>query len=962
MQHLAEAFRGRPPPDTQHLPSFGATSAVHATNDELDAAREAYDTIEAEIDSLKEDVFKLRHEADHSRTAPKTEQELATDKYLSTRSKRRAAQAGPTQDESAAARLLRLHETMKTVDLAPSEGKQRSSVPPSSLDFPALSQPAGCSATGGGQFQARKTSYADAATSGMMHAISTAFPSAHARPNDCKPSDSASVERLSAGSFMDRTTVSRPWTRSTDLTSELDVKDEEGSVIIRASTPNTPHFAETFSAAHSPKSPSSRIDARTPRFAQPTQSFARRAGETTRKDSAVISPKSPVESSPSKHIKSGEPVLSTAKRAARHHQERTSLPGDWTNGGGADPINTKLAPKPNGKIGEPHSPNVASTPSSAGGWHKVSGPHAKENIKKMKLKAKELPPSTSFPKQKRSYMAPTAAAAQRKLAKPGKNKTSLAHTNIVEVQSSVAKSRPRSGTGVSDASSVCFVLDRANGEVASSPRDTGKRSSKLPVVKNQTKAARTVPAPSTASQTISRVSSTASMHAQLPDVANTTTKRRTSHGNLLTPIVACLDAKGLLNKKTSNSVIEAYLQHVKGDAMACQTQAHLVPLPETPTRRSAASSEASSSQHGQATGKALPPHMRRSREPSTVSTVTESKAGHASLPPEATTTHSPVSVRQIEIVRRDSVMESSSPAAAPPVSVRTPSLRPEAAVFEPRRVMTETETALDALSFLDHVPHEQWFKLSHEMKETIKTMRLASSGHPWATVPRQHTTYGGVPMLHSGNTFLGNTNTATAFSPSDTTANRGVQAGQVLTPSLSPGKKSVRWMMKDLDGTETPLKFGRAPPPSGAPVYMPSTPILSPTSNDTTPMKTPFSARGWRIGSAHARSPYGWKGGDGKEIRFVGYGPHAERDPNTPVSFDYNRSTISLATASSNRWTSDGETWSQTNGVAPKSQRQWAEKLGYPKVPCGSVEITQATEEMPFGSQLAGYCYDCAAN
>lgn len=127
-------------------------------------------------------------------------------------------------------------------------------------------------------------------------------------------------------------------------------------------------------------------------------------------------------------------------------------------------------------------------------------------------------------------------------------------------------------------------------------------------------------------------------------------------------------------------------------------------------------------------------------------------------------------------------------------------------------------------------------------------------------------------------------------------------------------------------------------------------------------MKTPFSARGWRIGSAHARSPYGWKGGDGKEIRFVGYGPHAERDPNTPVSFDYNRSTISLATASSNRWTSDGETWSQTNGVAPKSQRQWAEKLGYPKVPCGSVEITQATEEMPFGSQLAGYCYDCAAN
>lgn len=62
----------------------------------------------------------------------------------------------------------------------------------------------------------------------------------------------------------------------------------------------------------------------------------------------------------------------------------------------------------------------------------------------------------------------------------------------------------------------------------------------------------------------------------------------------------------------------------------------------------------------------------------------------------------------------------------------------------------------------------------------------------------------------------------------------------------------------------------------------------------------------------------------------------------------------------SNGFCEDGENEAPLPFVAPRSQRQWAEKLGYAKVPCGNVEVTHAVEAMPFGSQLAGYCYDCA--
>jgi hypothetical protein len=185
---------------------------------------------------------------------------------------------------------------------------------------------------------------------------------------------------------------------------------------------------------------------------------------------------------------------------------------------------------------------------------------------------------------------------------------------------------------------------------------------------------------------------------------------------------------------------------------------------------------------------------------------------------------------------------------------------------------------------------------------------------------------------------------------------------QLLKPTIVPRKKTVQWMLQDCGGKETPVKFGRAPAPDNTSIFDPSTPTLSSSSDDTSPLKTPHSLRGgWHIGSTLSHSPYGWTGGDGKEIKFIGYGPHAERDPNSVVNFNFQGRTSSFGAATvSNGFHEDKENFS-ADYVAPRSQRQWAEKLGYHRVPCGNVEITHAVEQIPFGKQLANYCHDCMA-
>lgn len=1032
MQHLAESCRSSNVQnigtDGRRMTSFGSTVTNHNFQDGYEASRHAYDNIEAEIDQLKEDVMRLREEADQGQTTPKTEQELGSDKFLSTRSGPQQSVSTESALESAAARLQRQHEAGKSDNGAISQDHSTVQQPLSPLDFPALegSRPSskGVSPNTPGS-QQRKLSYADAITNGMIHANNHAFSAAMAKRADTKISDSTSEGPLSVASILSRTQTSS--TAATQDSCE-NREEEEYSVII------SPRSVETESSTNEPVVVSKGQHSVTngkpakqpPRFAQPTQSFSRRTGETLRVGSSPVSPKGSPGGSPTKSIKTKEPTLATDKRATQRQQKRKSLPGDWLGADGQQPdhivpdVATKAAKAAMATPEKMSSPDSAISPSSAEGWQVVEGRHAKENATMMRAKAKQLQGQSPEHQKTKSYMASTNAATQRTIATLGEEKakrdpqpqgkSGVSHPRTAH-ESQHTLALQRSSTLSSETSSVQFILDRAlltsDPSLEQFSNIAEGRSVKLHDSRIQAKAPAVAPSPMTAAPCntdqslssnlpkpathiehraqhqvsrggVSHTTDRASFES-LPEVANTTTKRRTSRGHLLKPIVACLDAKGLLNKTSANNaVVESYLKSMSAESSGNASKSTSERISESSNRVSEGSFDASQQIGSKGpVKKALAPHLRKAREASHASTSTE-----ATLCPEPGLLTSGTSqgrdISDVPTLPRETpagVLGSSLglPHGTPSVgqASRVSSLRATANEFKPTKCPTDELSHFDLQAALRYMPEDEWLRMSHAKREAVWNLRrIFNKGRPrTANAMLLQRSPPRAPLKSIGHLPVANTMAkANTYDPSIKTVNdngspNGVQAGQILKPRLIPGKKTVQWMLQDIDGKETPIKFGRAAPPNVTPIFEPSTPTVSSTSNDTTPLKTPHSLRGWQIGSAFSPVPYGWTGGDGKEIKFVGYGPHAERDPSSVVNFNFQGRTGSYSASVPNGFNEDKENRPSEAHVAPKSQRQWAEKFGYQKVPCGNVEISQAVEYcIPFGSQLAGYCHDCMAS
>ncbi|GAB7350813.1 hypothetical protein MBLNU459_g1349t1 [Dothideomycetes sp. NU459] len=150
-------------------------------------------------------------------------------------------------------------------------------------------------------------------------------------------------------------------------------------------------------------------------------------------------------------------------------------------------------------------------------------------------------------------------------------------------------------------------------------------------------------------------------------------------------------------------------------------------------------------------------------------------------------------------------------------------------------------------------------------------------------------------------------------------------------------------------GRIAPAKFGRSPLPTMA-------------GNEK-----PTRSKGWGIGSAAPGWWYGWRGGDGLEISFTGHGPDAERNSYAPVNFhNYDKQMDEQGTLppahkrrNANNSSDDG-----LCGVpaAPKKMREWAARAGYPRVPCGNFEITDAIEHVgnyDTRGFVDGWCHGC---
>ena len=1006
MQHIAESCRRL---ESHHVgidgprqTSYGSSIAKHGAHNSFDTARQAYDSIEAEIDQLKDNVLKLKREADKDRTEPKTEQELAIDKYLSTRSARRPPGLPEPVQESAAARLQRQHEALKSEDTVCILEKPLSPPTPSPLDFPALAQSkssATAASVTGSRGQIRRPSYAHAATIGM----STGKPR-----SDSKLSDSISNDMESRHSLASISTASRVQTGSTVLTQDSEeAKDDEHSVIVlseqRIST-SSARDEPTNAAKDKPSTPIGKTVRQSPRFAQPTKSFARRAGETLRKDSASVSPRSPAEGSPTKPTKAKEPDLATTKRASQ--QKRKSLPGEWLNPFAQS--RDEVSPIPGSKVDS--SPMGASSSAINRDSSSLIAGDAADGLQKtksaisLKLTKKDSQPQSPPRKKNSSYMAPTSATTQRTIATLGaeKMKRDSGQVTIPETQVEITQSTesislsPRSQTAASDNSSVQFILERPNGDAKPfENRDTSKHQQHGEVHKpTQTQNRSPLTAKSAVSvrpegiersklvkvpkdssfvkrqtkdQHSRNDSRSADVLTPLPEVSNTTTKRRTSHGHLLTPIVACLDAKGLLNKSSNkNAVVEAYLQKTASGTLSNAVHAARQKTPGRVGRRSEEDTTDAQIQQQNAPSKVLPPHLRRSRETSTASASTDVTIGQEQLRDMTLTGHSR-DVSSMAIPLQDFVAPPGMPVIGqsmkPLVKSSTiPTLRATAKEFIPTPPLMDDMALGDWSDALDWVPANLWATMSSDMKRKILALRELNKPHRWLspnTLPFQRQPPG-APFKHvSHRSWQGIAPQPSVTVPAvnfidDNGSPHNVEAGQVLKPCVSPGKKNVQWMMQGLNGKETPIKFGRAPPP-------PSTPTISSASDDTSPFKTPHSVRRWQIGSTFSPAPYGWTGGDGKEIRFLGYGPHAEQDPIGVVNFNFHGRTSSFGTTVPNGFIENKENVPSREYVAPKSQRQWAEKLDYRKVTCGNVEITHAVEQIPFGPQLANYCHDCMA-
>ncbi|THW02571.1 hypothetical protein D6D26_04184 [Aureobasidium pullulans] len=122
--------------------------------------------------------------------------------------------------------------------------------------------------------------------------------------------------------------------------------------------------------------------------------------------------------------------------------------------------------------------------------------------------------------------------------------------------------------------------------------------------------------------------------------------------------------------------------------------------------------------------------------------------------------------------------------------------------------------------------------------------------------------------------------------------------------------------------------------------------------------------KGWDVKSAAPGWRYGWRGGDGREISFQGDGPVAERNPNAPVNFNEHeggRHGKDAARSAKKGQQRGGYSSSKRTRGSPNSRvKQWARNANYPSVPCGSFDVTQAIEHLPYSANYPdAWCHDC---
>ncbi|KAI6945484.1 hypothetical protein KC341_g33 [Hortaea werneckii] len=641
------------------------------------------------------------------------------------------------KQESAAQRLQRVHESLANAREKQWPDKKPSKSPPKDTDFPALgighaTPKKDLPEPGKSHTETRKLSYASVASTSTKDASNKVHSATQSGRSD---------ERNDTSS----TAAGRP-----SMTS--DAEDDEKTVI----------QTSTEEATSSP------CGKATPHFAQPTKSFARRAGENAlRKDSV---PSKAAELPPGKSTQTKELLLETDKHTAQHLSKRKSIPGSWM---------TAESPSKTAAAGtSPQRSRFTSMPSDVDEWQFVERSSAQDAVE-LDATAQEGHEQNVPKKKTSSYMLPTAAATRRAVATAGQDQAKKPGTlriNTNQASQGTIQPSPVSASAKSAASSVdsIFTEKRVVGARKSpknpqrkdqqvlNPRVTQRTAPSSPVRMREPerqqakvaipKATSKIPQPRKVGHSRHREALGNASPATMPvyplaAVPNTVAKRRTSHADILKPILDKLDSQGLLKTSCEDSAIAE--DKDEREVATMPKMIHREDFPETPRKMTPELAQIAlrARQGVGVRGKALPPHLRSSRQTSIAGTEADTSA-----------------VTIVTEIKADNGSKE---------VLRTPSS--DGAVFEsgpkamPKGSWTMCRQKVGRRCHQMSSTASKGFAISAQVRVKDRTCAPQT--------PRRESK--AVPILDKdGNTIMSNT------------SSNEVEAGQVLKPTLSPGKKS----------------------------------------------------------------------------------------------------------------------------------------------------------------------------
>ncbi|KAK6438439.1 hypothetical protein LTR95_005355 [Oleoguttula sp. CCFEE 5521] len=634
-------------------------------------------------------------------------------------------------------------------------------------------------------------------------------------------------------------------------------------------------------------SPTSKPGSSSPRFAQPTQATVRRADETLRKDSAADL--TGLTGTATGSVKAKASSFETQKRASQR-QKRTPLPQGWL-GGPQNDTSVNPAPAPTGV----QLPAANSSPQ----WSKVQR------------------------KKTSSYMSPTKATQGRQIGVIASTAPKSSPSRVQTARLKINTNVPASNVATRPGSVASTALSFGNSDVVTSSPKALKpryRPTRTPVSSID----KTVIAapdehyilPDTA-EAKAAVQGLAVLPSPMPAVQNAVLTRRVSRDELLGPIAKKLASAKLFKlqdelvadvaartslaanpAKRDFQAARALSQNLPridpASSMALGANAHDPFVVARPPLRELGNSinplcAANYGSRGN-DGRNKPPFLRsgelpglRGRSSAQIAEVLARGMEKESL---ADTRTGPGGAHAQRTIRHAGTYAFQQEGMDPAILVTGPIVQPG----KPEKAAT-TEQRFSSLR-----------ATANEFKPSWLSRQSSSPACAPPDLPQ--------PALYT-------------TPPNQTGPFASFPTSVVPTAPLQPINTGI-WNVFTDTHIPTPSTINISPPTHFSPHSSDTSPTLSNLQNSTTlpsSTSTTNSTR-WRIRAQNPRRPYMWTGSDGREIKYVGHGPDAERDLNSPVSyFDVKRGA---------KLHERGSLTGKENGVEgapkmPRRMREWSE-------------------------------------